>query len=91
MGSPPTLDRVILLFGTRAYIDPIVTVTFVCAFCGLSVPQQVYRRVNRFTLFFLPLFTLSRRHFVECSNCGGTTQITEQQAHLMQRQATAQG
>ena len=71
----------ILLFGTRAFLEPIVTVTFVCAFCGLSVPQQVYRRVNRFTLFFIPLFTVSRRHFVECSNCGGATALTEQQAH----------
>ena len=79
--APPTLDRVILPFGTRAYIDPIVTVTFVCAFCGLSVPQQVYKRVNRFTLFFLPLFTVSRRHFVECSNCGNATALSEDQAH----------
>src|SRR3712207_8713952 len=71
-----TLFRSILLFGTRAFLEPIVTVTFVCAFCGLSVPQQVYRRVNRFTLFFIPLFTVSRRHFVECSNCGGDRKST---------------
>jgi hypothetical protein len=64
-------------------------VTFVCTFCGLSVPQQVYRRVNRFTLFFLPLFTVSRRHFVECSNCGGTTALTEDQAHHAVQWASA--
>jgi hypothetical protein len=72
---------VLLLFGTRAYLEAIVTVTFVCHFCGLAVPQQVYRRVNRFTLFFIPLFTLSRKHFVECSNCGGATELTEEQAN----------
>jgi hypothetical protein len=80
---------VILLFGTRAYLEQIVTVTFVCAFCGLAVPQQVYRRVNRFTLFFLPLFPLSRRHFVECSNCGGTTALSEDQAHHAREWAAA--
>jgi hypothetical protein len=72
---------VILLFGTRAYFQEIVLVSFVCHFCGVAAPQQVYRRVNRFTLFFLPLFTVSRKYFVECSNCGGATQLTEDQAN----------
>jgi hypothetical protein len=72
---------VILLFGTRASLEAMLTVTFVCHFCGVAAPQQVYRRSTRFTLFFLPLFTLSRKHFVECSNCGGTTELTAEQAN----------
>jgi hypothetical protein len=70
----------LLLFGTRAYLQEIVLVSFICHFCGVAAPQQVYRRTNKFTLFFLPLFTISRKHFVECSNCGGMTQLTEDQA-----------
>lgn len=71
----------ILLFGTRAYLQQIVVVSFVCHFCGLAAAQQVYRRVNRFTLFFLPLFTISRKHYVECSNCGSVTELTADQAN----------
>ncbi len=81
----------ILIFGVRPYFTTLAVVSFVCGFCGQHVPQEVYERVNKFTLFFLPLFRTSTRHFVECSNCGGTTQVTEQQAHLMQQQAAAQG
>lgn len=77
----------LLIFGWRPYFTTLAVVTFVCGFCHQNVPQQVYQRVNKFTLFFLPLFPTSTRHYVECSNCGGTRQITRQQADLMQQQA----
>jgi hypothetical protein len=79
-GHPPTLDAVFLLFGTRPVLTLLVVVTFRCDYCGRTVAQRVFRRANRFTLFFLPLFTFSTSHFVECSNCGGTTSLTEAQA-----------
>ncbi len=75
------LDGVILIFGTRAYFEELTMLRFVCSYCRVNAPQRVYRRVNRFSIFFIPLFTVSRRHFVECSNCGGATALTEQQAH----------
>ncbi|HEV7955620.1 MAG: zinc-ribbon protein [Microbacteriaceae bacterium] len=69
-----------LLFGTRASHALLSVVTFVCGFCGQNVAQQVVKSVNRFTLFFVPLFPVSTRYFVECSNCGGTTSLTKAQA-----------
>lgn len=69
----------ILLFGTRATESLLVMVSFVCNFCGRHANQEVYERVNRFTLFFLPLFRLSTRYFVTCTNCGGTTELNRQQ------------
>ncbi|MCU1569501.1 MAG: hypothetical protein JWR33_242 [Naasia sp.] len=84
----------ILLFGTRATVETLAIVSFVCHYCGVAAPQEVYRRVNRFTIFFLPLFRLSTRHFVECSNCAATTALTEEQArngaaYAAQRRTTA--
>jgi hypothetical protein len=70
---------VILLFGTRATEALLVTVAFVCNFCGQHARQEVFERVNRFTLFFVPLFRLSTRYFVTCSNCAGTTELTRAQ------------
>lgn len=80
----------LLIFGWRPYITNLALVTFVCGFCGQNVPQQVSKQVNKFTLFFLPLFATSTKHFVVCSNCGGTTELTAQQADVMQQQAWAQ-
>jgi len=80
---------VILIFGTRAYFEELTMLRFVCSYCRVNAPQRVYRRVNRFSLFFIPLFTVSRKHFLECSNCGGTTQLTEDQARHAVSEAPA--
>ena len=69
----------ILLFGTRATESLLVVVAFLCNFCGRHAQQEVYERVNRFTLFFIPLFRVSTRYFVTCTNCRGTTELTRQQ------------
>jgi hypothetical protein len=70
----------ILLFGTRASLALLAVVTFVCQHCGTAAEQHVYKRTLRFTLFFIPLFPVSRGYYVECSHCGGTTALTEDQA-----------
>jgi len=72
---------VFLLFGTRPALTLLTIVTFQCDYCGRTAAQHVYKKTNRFTLFFLPLFTFSTSYFVECSNCGGSTSLTEAQAH----------
>ncbi len=79
----------ILLFGTRASLEAMLLVSFICNYCGVHAPQQVYRRVNRFTLFFVPLFRVSTKYFVECSNCGGATGLTREQAEHAQQWAAA--
>jgi zinc-ribbon family len=72
---------VFLLFGSRPALTLLTVVTFRCDYCGQTVAQRVYRKANRFTLFFVPLFSFSTSYFVECSNCGGATRLTEAQAH----------
>lgn len=69
-----------LLFGTKASEIILAVVTFACGYCGFSVSQRVFKRVLRMTLFFVPLFPLSKKFFVECSHCGGLTRLTEEQA-----------
>ena len=71
----------ILLFGTRATEALLTMVHFVCDYCGVAAPQRVIKRTNKFTLFFvLPLFPISTNYFVECTNCGGITALTKEQA-----------
>jgi hypothetical protein len=70
----------ILLFGTRAMLAIINVVTFVCGYCGVHADQRVTMRSTRLTLFFVPLFPLSRSYFNECSNCGAITPLSSAQA-----------
>jgi predicted RNA-binding Zn-ribbon protein involved in translation (DUF1610 family) len=70
---------VILLFGTRASAALRATVEFVCHFCGFSAAQQVIERRSRLTLFWVPLFTLSRSFVNVCSACGREVELTEEQ------------
>jgi uncharacterized Zn finger protein len=78
---------VFLLFGIRPVLHLLTAVTFRCDYCGRTVAQHVYRKKNRFTLFFVPLFSFSTSYLVECSNCGGTTRLTEAQARRSLRTA----
>lgn len=69
-----------LLFGTRVSATLLAVVSFACGYCGQTVPQRVSKLSNKFTLFFIPLFPISSRHQVQCTNCGGVTDLTQQQA-----------
>ena len=69
-----------LIFGTTPRERILAIVTFVCHFCNTAAPQQVIESATKFSLFFIPLFTVSRRHFNICTNCGGTTALTKDQA-----------
>ena len=68
-----------LLFGSRAVEQIVNVVTFVCGYCHTNARQNVVKSANRFTLFFVPLFTFSTRFYNECTNCGGRTALTRAQ------------
>ena len=69
-----------LLFGIGSSEKIIDVVSFVCGFCGATAPQNVIKSSNRFTVFFIPLFSFSTRYRNECTNCGAQTALTSAQA-----------
>jgi transcription elongation factor Elf1 len=69
-----------LIFGTTLRDRVLVVVAFVCEFCGAHAQQNVVESATKVSLFFIPLFTISRRYFVTCTNCGGTTALSREQA-----------
>ena len=69
-----------LLFGSRVVETVINVVSFVCGYCGVHAEQRVIKRANKLTLFFIPLFSLRSTHLNQCSNCGGITELTAEQA-----------
>lgn len=70
----------LLIFGATVRERVLSVVAFVCEYCHIQAAQDVVERATKFSFFFIPLFTLSRRYFVVCSNCGGTTALTRDQA-----------
>jgi hypothetical protein len=68
-----------LLFGSRVSEKIVNVVSFVCNYCGQQATQNVIKSANKFTLFFVPLFTFSTRYRNECTNCGGSTALTAAQ------------
>jgi len=71
----------LLIFGSTIHETLINVVAFVCARCGVHAQQNVVKRSNRFTLFFIPLFAFSTSYVNQCTNCGAVTRLTSQQAH----------
>jgi hypothetical protein len=71
--------RMLLIFGSGIREALINVVVFVCGYCQVQAQQNVIKRSNRFTLFFIPLFTFSTRYVNQCTNCGAETPLTEQQ------------
>jgi len=69
-----------LLLGTRLSQTVINLVQFVCSNCGVNAQQRVIKQSNKFTLFFVPLFSVSTSYLNECSNCGYATALSPEQA-----------
>ena len=69
----------LLIFGSRISQTLINVVTLVCAYCHVQAPQNVIKSTNRFTLFFVPLFSFSTRYVNQCTNCGWETALTAEQ------------
>lgn len=70
-----------IIFGTRSTMQLLAIINFVCGRCHNPAAQRVFTRVMKFTLFFIPLFPISRSYTVDCVYCGQSTAITKEQAN----------
>ncbi|OZM74776.1 zinc-ribbon domain-containing protein [Amycolatopsis antarctica] len=73
-----------IIFGTRRKIIQLAMLTLVCGNCGNTAAQRLDRVVTKFALFFVPLFPISTKHFMQCSFCGATQRLTKEQAEQAQ-------
>jgi Fe2+ or Zn2+ uptake regulation protein len=46
-----------------------------CEHCHEEAAQHIIENGSRLWLFFIPLFTFSRRYFLICSSCGAATEV----------------
>ncbi|MCE5198191.1 zinc ribbon domain-containing protein [bacterium] len=59
------------VFGIAPRETYIGTENRFCSYCGRETPHTIYARRMWFSLFFIPLFPVSRKQIImRCNSCG---------------------
>jgi hypothetical protein len=72
-----------LIWGWRTYVQQLVMLTLVCGHCHNPAAHNLFRRVTKLTLFFIPLFPLSRKFGLQCTFCGAGYDIDKAHAEQL--------
>ncbi|WP_433545669.1 zinc-ribbon domain-containing protein [Streptomyces sp. CA-294286] len=79
-----------IIFGTKGYVHQMAMLMLLCGQCGNPAAHALRKRVTKFTLFFVPLFTVSSKYATQCTFCGAERRVEREEAERLQAQA-AQG
>jgi len=74
---------VLVLFGTRSSTRTLGVITAQCQACGGPMPHQLYRKLIRLSLFFVPTVPLMFQHFTVCLGCSRTLKVTAAEAERL--------
>jgi transcription elongation factor Elf1 len=69
-----------IIVGFRSYVRALAIVTLVCGRCGSTAAHRLIERTRKFTLFFIPLFPVSKSRVITCTACGQASAVTAEQA-----------
>lgn len=78
----------LLIFGTKAYREILGVVTVVCRYCGNPAAHRLEEITNKFTVFFIPLFTVGRQWMMQCAMCAAETRLDRREAEQLKASAT---
>jgi hypothetical protein len=71
---------VFIIWGFRSFVRELGRVFITCGSCNTPASHRISEIRRKFTLFFVPLFTVRKRHVLTCAMCGHASRITEEQA-----------
>ncbi|MDQ0827882.1 transposase [Arthrobacter sp. B2I5] len=74
----------LLLFGFKTVHKALPGRAATCSNCGAFVYHLLEEQATRFTLFFIPVLTVSRKFRITCSNCGYVSSITARQKRALE-------
>jgi hypothetical protein len=66
----------LLIFGLKTVVRALPGRPATCRNCGQFVQHYLDEHARKFTLFFIPVFTISRSYQITCSNCGRISSIS---------------
>jgi hypothetical protein len=78
--------HMLLLFGFKTVHKSLPGRHASCQYCRSFVHHTLAERATKFTLFFIPLFTVSRKFQITCSNCGYISSISARERRAFQLQ-----
>ncbi|MDO5500915.1 MAG: zinc-ribbon domain-containing protein [Propionibacteriaceae bacterium] len=74
----------LLIFGTKADREVLGVLTLACQFCGATAAQRIEKWSTKFTVFFIPLMTVSKRYHMQCASCAAESELSADDAeHLL--------
>ena len=75
-----------LLFGFKTVLTALPGKPATCQYCRSFVHHRLEERATKFTLFFVPVFTTSRKYNITCTNCGYDSSISARQKRALELQ-----
>jgi DNA-directed RNA polymerase subunit RPC12/RpoP len=72
-----------LLFGLKTALRDLPGRMATCQYCGRFVHHHLQERATKFTLFFIPVFTTSKKFNITCTNCGQSSMIKSRQKNAL--------
>ena len=70
----------LVIFGIKRYVERLAVLSCTCPNCGTTGAHPLDRAYSRFTLFFVPLFTIRSRYETQCTHCGHVARVGKQRA-----------
>ncbi len=64
----------------------LATLVLPCETCGNHAAHQLTKQSRKFSLFFIPLFSVGTKYFDTCTACGRTIEVSKEQAETTARQ-----
>jgi hypothetical protein len=68
------------LWGFRSMTRTLAMATFPCRTTNQPAAHRLSRVTRWFTVFFIPVIPLGRRHLLTCSACGQSYKVTKEEA-----------
>lgn len=72
-----------IIYGYRTRNNVMGQTQHVCKKCGQNTPHAVVRTKMYMTLFFVPLFPISKKTTARCGSCGFQEKMDNKQADGM--------
>jgi hypothetical protein len=78
---------VIIFFGISSKTHQLAVLRLLCHVCGNTAAHPLWKRVRRFSLFFVPLFRVGPATYgMQCTYCGARTELSKEEAERMRTQ-----
>jgi len=75
-----------LIIGLGVTEDLLATLVFQCETCGSHAAHQLTKQSRKFSLFFIPLFSVGTKYLDSCTACGRIIEVSKDQAEIAARQ-----